>query len=545
MHYLIVNQDGAALSEDTERLKDFILCRRCCNRFDRDVHRPFLLPCLDGLCKLCALSLHAAGKTSYECTKCLVEHKVLKENKIALQIDPLREVLSEIYSLKNGDCSIICEMCTNHQTASHRCIDCSNFICTDCVNLHKTLKQYTSHEILEIQNLLTGKIQNLRLLLSANTNKCPVLGHEKENVKVFCSSPSCMKRICILCAISTHKEHRVVDVSNVGKESEINMRNQIQKILKKADNAHISLRKLNDLEEKYLQKSQELQTEIKIYFREAKRALENKEKKFFDALCAQISNIQTLIENERKRLTSFVSSCDQACNYGRWCTEFNIVESFLDVAESIHSRFKNLEDQFHDHQISTETIQFFPEPSVFSFQSIVNNLGKLSMSKAISTKSKVSVTPSIYEVQQKVQFQIQLFSSLGKPIVDEDVYVYLELDGKTFKYLQCFIDLSSSSFIGCWIPDTPMKLTWIAVSNGIKMETLKGELHVRYPAAQAKSKVLADFFILYKFYNFHTCQSYIKKSSFADTKHNEKDFVQVSIFYTVRSYYNSQLQLRG
>ena len=487
MHCLIVEQGGAGLSEDTEWLKDFTLCRRCCNRFDCDVHRPFLLPCLDGLCKLCTLDLHAAGKTSYECVKCLVEHQVIKENKISLQIDPLREVLSEIYSLKNGDCSIICEMCTNHQTASHRCVDCSYFICTDCVNLHKTLKQFTSHEILGIENLLTGKIQDLRLLFSAKTKKCPVSGHEKENIKVFCSSPSCMKSICILCAISTHKEHRVVDISNACKERESEIQNRIQKILKKADHAQISLTRLKDLDEKYLQKSQEVETEIKLYFSEAKTALENKEKKFLDVLSVQISNQQALIENEKKRLTSFVRSCNQACNYGRWCSEFNNVESFLDVAESIHSRFKTLEYQCHDSQVSTETIKFVPEPSVAS---TVKNLGKLSVSKAISSKSNVSVTPiHMYEVQQKVQFQIKLFSSLGTPIVDEDVYVCLQLDGKTFKYLQCFIDHASSSFIGCWIPDKPVKLTWIVLTNGIKMETLKGDLHIRYPAAQTKSKI--------------------------------------------------------
>ena len=531
MHYFIVDQRGLGLPEDTEKLKNFILCIRCCNRFDRDVHSPFLLPCLDGLCKSCALNLHEAGKTSYECVECLVEHILIKENIIILPIDPLREVLSEIHSLRKGECSIVCEMCTNHQTASHRCVDCSYFICTDCVNLHKKLRQFISHVILEIQSLLTGKIQDLRLLFSANTRKCSVYGHEKENVKVFCSSPSCMKPICILCAISTHKEHHVVDISNAGKENESNIQNQIQKILKKADYAKMSLTRLKDLDEKYLQKSQEIRTEIKIYFNEAKRALESKEEKFLDVLSAHVSNVQTLIEKERKQLMSFVSSCDEACNYGRWCSEINNVESFLDVAEVIFSRFNNLEDQLHDSQIPTEIIKFFPEPSVTSFTSTVNNIGKLSVSKAISSKSTISVTPSMYEVQRKVKFQIQLFSSCGKPVVDEDVYVYLELDGKSFMCLQCFMDQSSSSFTGCWVPDKPMELTWIVVSNGIKMETLKGELHIRYPSAQTRSKIS-----LFSHNNLIIFLSkvYIKNSYFADEKQDIKDFVSIS--YITRSF---------
>ena len=486
---ILVNQGDVGLPEDTEKLVDFILCRRCCNRFDHGDHRPFLLPCLDGLCKLCALDLQEVGKTTYECVKCLVEHIVIKENKITLQIDPLRIVLSELYSLRNGKCSIVCEMCTNHQTASHRCVDCSYFICTDCVRLHNTLKQFISHVILEIQSLLTGKIQDLRLLFSAKSKNCSVKGHEKENVKFFCSSSSCMKQVCILCAISTHKEHHLDDISNAGKDFEDVIQNQIKKILMKADHAKTSLTSLKALDERYLQKSQELQTKIEVYFNEAKRVLEKREKMVLEARSAQIRDIQTVIENERKRLTTFVNSCDQACKYGRWCSEINNVESFLDVAESIHARFRTLEDQLQKSQIPSKEINFFSEPTITFFESSVNSFGKLSVSKAISSKSKASVTPSIYEVQRKVQFQIQLFSFLGTPIVDEDVNVCLELEGKSFINLHCFFDHSSSSFVGSWIPDTPMKVTWTAVSNGIKMETLKGELHVRCPAAQEKSKV--------------------------------------------------------
>ena len=456
-----------------------ISCRICHENFDRDGHRPLLLPCLDGICKMCTLDIQTAGKTSYECEKCLTEHVCLQEDGVTLQIDPTRELLAEIYRLTQEECNIVCEMCPNQQTALHRCIDCSHFICMDCVNLHSTLTPFKSHVVVETKCLLKGRMEDLKLLSSASSKLCQVSGHEKEHASLFCFNTSCIKPICMRCAITTHKDHDFRDLSEVGKESETKVQNQIKELLLKADQACRSITRLTDLHEQYFQMSQELQNEIKTYFSEAKREVKMREKKLLDDLSEKLSNEQSFIKKEQKRLTSFVNCCKEACCYGRISSKIDDVQSFLDVSDSIQSRFENLKKQVHENQTIFKTMKFEKEPPITSHLTTINSLGKLSVSTAVSLQSTAIITPSIVEEQQQVQFEVQLLSSQGKPVVDEDVSVCLEHNGKLISYILCVLNKQATTFIGSWIPEEPMQLNWRVVSNGIRMETLEGILDVK------------------------------------------------------------------
>lgn len=113
------------------------------------------------------------------------------------------------------------------------------------------------------------------------------------------------------------------------------------------------------------------------------------------------------------------------------------------------------------------------------FETAVNSLGKLSVSNVYMPECKVVVTPAVCYVGEQIQFKIQLFSSTGNLIVDEDVSVCLKLNGKSFVIINCAFETSSSSFTGFWIPDKSMKISWIVVSNDIELQTLNGVLDIR------------------------------------------------------------------
>ena len=375
-------------------------------------------------------------------------------------------------------------MCTDQQAASHRCVDCSLFICMDCVKIHEHLKQYQSHEVLEIQSLLTGEVKKLRSFSSTKNKFCPFPGHEKENINLFCSNP-CLKPICILCALNTHKDHSFSEFSKVREGIISKVQEKMRNVLLKSNIAQASLAELTTIDETNVQKSLELQNEIRIYFGEAKKAVEERENSLLGAVSAKLSNKHTFVENEKKRLTSFVDSCKQAFYYGRLSFEINNVQSYLYVAESIQLRLENLEDQLHENQATYETMKFSRKPSITSYETYVHRLGKLLSSDAISSRSNVVITPLVCEVHQSVQFQIKLLSSIGKEIVDEKVNVFIELNGKVVTNIQCAVE-KSSFYTGCWIPDEAKQFAWTVVSNGIQMETLHGILDVQTTDVNAK-----------------------------------------------------------
>lgn len=429
---------------DPEKLKEFLSCVKCKQEFDNDNHKPFLLPCSDAVCESCTQEILASESQSYECHKCQCNHICFRNGKTNLYTDSTREFVIKIFRINSGKTSLACEMCTHNKLVSHRCFECSLFICTDCVKLHSTLKAFGSHSIVEIDRLLTTKMTTVR------------------NV-------SCAEKVAENACITT------IDV----------FRTKIDSIVKQARQ---SLDELEIIDKKSQDEFLQVQEEIKTHFSDVKKAIQEREKMLFDAAVIQLSKKQSCIETEKVQLNLFIDLCEQASYYGEF-SEVNDHEYFLDIAKTIQSRLETTERHLSENKVSMDTMKYSTQ-SMLTFETAVNSLGSLSVSKAIPSKSKVVVKPAFCNKGQEVQFQVQLFSSTGNLIVDEDVGVCLMVNGNIFKIIKCAIDESFSSFIGIWVPDKPMKLSWIVVSNGITLATLNGVLDVNEPNKSIRGRIV-------------------------------------------------------
>lgn len=373
-------------------------------------------------------------------------------------------------------------MCTNHKTASHRCFDCSLFICVECVKLHSAIKPFKSHTVSEIKGLLSEEKNCMSLF--RKTVHCQVNGHENETLKMYCLDSACMKPVCVLCCITTHKEHKYCNIAEVGKENKTKIEYILKNVATKVDQAQKTVTELQDINDKCLLDSQRLQNEIKARFSEAKKALELREKTLCEVVASQVNVKQKCIKKEKEKLTSFINSCKQACYNGNISPKLNDHQSFLAIGNSIQLQLENLERQVIEKQVSTDIMTFSPKPSDACFTTSINSFGKILVTKVNPTKSKVVVTSSVCDQGEELQFQIQLYSSTGIPIIDENVGVHLKNRGKILKSVHCSIGTSSSTFTGKWVPDEPLKLSWIVVSNGIELETLEGMIEVKATETQ-------------------------------------------------------------
>lgn len=481
-YILYISVDVRGFLADSTKLKDFITCRNCKQEFDHDAHKPFLLPCLDAICKNCTQDISTLEKQGLECDECHGIHICFQNGDLSLQVDSTREIAAEILRLMKGDSSLICEMCTNHKTASHRCFDCSLFICVECVKLHSAIKPFKSHTVSEIKGLLSEEKNCMSLF--RKTVHCQVNGHENETLKMYCLDSACMKPVCVLCCITTHKEHKYCNIAEVGKENKTKIEYILKNVATKVDQAQKTVTELQDINDKCLLDSQRLQNEIKARFSEAKKALELREKTLCEVVASQVNVKQKCIKKEKEKLTSFINSCKQACYYGNISPKLNDHQSFLAIGNSIQLQLENLERQVIEKQVSTDIMTFSPKPSDACFTTSINSFGKILVTKVNPTKSKVVVTSSVCDQGEELQFQIQLYSSTGIPIIDENVGVHLKNRGKILKSVHCSIGTSSSTFTGKWVPDEPLKLSWIVVSNGIELETLEGMIEVKATETQ-------------------------------------------------------------
>lgn len=466
---------------NSEKLKLFLTCEKCKEGFDNDRKQPLLLPCLNAVCKQCVSHVWASHNTSFECQICQCVHICYENGNIILPHDGTRRAVLEISRLLSGESSIICEMCTNDRLASHRCFDCSYFICLECTKLHSSLRTLKCHSYTSMENLLEREMGSLSMF--SDITYCPTSGHEKEMMKMFCHTESCMKPVCMICAISAHRNHIICDIAEVANEK----RKKIQKLKESVQQiekqSQVSLSQLTEMSETNISESEGIQKEIAACFSKAKRMLDQRKDELCNAVAHQQCDKEALIGMEKTRLSKFVESCLQACLYVDIAPRINKHPSLYSISKSMEVRLEDLQSQSTGCQVTVDTMKFIPKELDLTFERAAASFGKLMVTKAISLKSKALIKPSLCYVGQESTFQIILVSSLGDMIHDEEVQVYLNFKGENFKIIQCVFEKVSSSFVGNWIPDMPMELSWKVVSNDIEMETLKGVLQIKESCA--------------------------------------------------------------
>ena len=98
------------------------------------------------------------------------------------------------------DKEVKCEGCTDSvDKAEAFCHQCAEFICVECVEVHKIMKVFASHEVESLEDLEQRRAREITVK-EPSTKKCHI--HE-EPLNIYCFD--CYTFICRHC---TQKEHR-------------------------------------------------------------------------------------------------------------------------------------------------------------------------------------------------------------------------------------------------------------------------------------------------------------------------------------------------
>ncbi|KAG5682004.1 hypothetical protein PVAND_011400 [Polypedilum vanderplanki] len=127
------------------------------------------------------------------------------------------------HSSTSSSQSIYCGRCENN--ACHRCLDCNDVFCSDCVNEHMINSFTEKHNIISIgkitpigsigsgvgigapsQSLFFGDLH----MHSINEPQCE---SHNEQLRFLCNT--CKKVICQECSLKEHKDHEYISVSNI------------------------------------------------------------------------------------------------------------------------------------------------------------------------------------------------------------------------------------------------------------------------------------------------------------------------------------------
>ena len=186
-------------------LKDLgkeITCAVCHNFFEE----PKILSCCHYYCKKCIQGLlDYAGRANrpFECPECrlptLVPQNDSNQLTTAFFVNRLKDLHGKMEKA-HGKVQAHCEQCSGGVSVAF-CRQCAEFICADCVIIHKKLKVFAGHKVVTLEELKKGGAKQI-LVSKPPPPKCPI--HD-EPMKAYCFN--CSQLICRDCIVIDHAGH--------------------------------------------------------------------------------------------------------------------------------------------------------------------------------------------------------------------------------------------------------------------------------------------------------------------------------------------------
>ncbi|XP_078684407.1 tripartite motif-containing protein 2-like [Branchiostoma floridae x Branchiostoma belcheri] len=191
---------------------EFLVCQVCLE----DFRQPKMLPCLHTFCQPCLEKLLAAEPVGkLDCPTCrqdvpLPQNGVqgLKSNFL---VGKLRDILQQQPAGKTSEARedrVPCTVCEAGNSAQFYCVECTDYLCHTCDDMHRRFKGNRSHQLVTVQDLQSG--QAAAELRAWETSKCE--DHRELN-KFYCDT--CQRVICLHCVVTAHKEHQYVEIEKV------------------------------------------------------------------------------------------------------------------------------------------------------------------------------------------------------------------------------------------------------------------------------------------------------------------------------------------
>ena len=188
---------AGVIVEDIARHLNCRLCRRL-------IRTPKLLPCLHSFCQVCikGFAEKLAPGEFLACPLCETDAKVSKEELEDLPTNFFLDNMLDIALINSSNREPVpCSNCDSlNSPATSRCVDCGEFLCLNCYNVHKRIRQTKEHRILTISELLASKTgEDLH-----RPAFCRI--HHSEPLKYYCET--CNEAVCRDCVLIEHRQHK-------------------------------------------------------------------------------------------------------------------------------------------------------------------------------------------------------------------------------------------------------------------------------------------------------------------------------------------------
>ncbi|XP_063284276.1 E3 ubiquitin-protein ligase Midline-1-like [Pelobates fuscus] len=278
-------------------LRDELTCSICLNIYTD----PVTLTCGHSYCRVCIDNvLDTQGVRGYSCPECRQLFNTRPDLQRAVT---LRNIVGSFLSThpEQEEVGISCTYCDSPVPAAKTCLHCEASLC------NKHLKKHSQ----SAEHVLTEPTTSL------GDRKCSV---HKEILKYYCSEDAAC--ICVSCSLAgEHRGHAVETLNEASEKKKEKLRNILQKLTLKREEAEKRVQSLQDLRREVSGKAAGVTEEVTALIRGIREQLEALEQRVLSEISRQeeqvslrVSDLIRQLEIKKEDLSRKMGHIEELCN---------------------------------------------------------------------------------------------------------------------------------------------------------------------------------------------------------------------------------------
>ncbi|XP_078614129.1 uncharacterized protein LOC144883453 [Branchiostoma floridae x Branchiostoma japonicum] len=324
--------------------EDFLECQICLQPY----RRPKVLSCLHSFCQQCLVDFlkKQKVKTELDCPTCrsktLLPGGGVAELKDNFFVESLKDTIEFHKKLTNEGESLVCGSCETKSGAESFCTECGDFLCDECVAIHRRIKVTKGHQVIGVEQL---KAESDTVRIKPRPLP-PCRIHSQETLKLFCID--CSEAICQLCTVLSHKDHKYEYFADTA----VKAKEDIRDLLAKTEKKMVDLK--NADQQAHAQKT-ELEKNVTETVENIKRKAEQTRKELVALVNQQeaelLDCVNTVSQTRTKEfyiaieeIETATVALESAAEFGRNIVEHGSEYDIMTVSAEVNGRLKKLLD---------------------------------------------------------------------------------------------------------------------------------------------------------------------------------------------------------
>ena len=293
------------MEDGWEKVRKEVTCSICLTIFKE----PKILPCLHTFCAKCLQILwQQAGievgvNKIIHCPQCREKVPLSSVEKLPSSFSISRLVdIVEMQDRLNKEAPPMCQSCSSSTRAVASCTPCGIFLCAPCLDVHKTLKLTSSHQINSLDDIKSGKV-TVPSILDHKQEMCSI--HPDKPLEMYCKQDKCL--ICLGCAVVQHRDHKCDFISQIAKEEKQRINRTLPKFGEQVEMVEQAAAKVKNTQEQLQERKEENTHYVNKVFEEITMALNERKQQLLDEINKTTAEKIQALNEQHKELTDLLA----------------------------------------------------------------------------------------------------------------------------------------------------------------------------------------------------------------------------------------------